>query len=103
MIKALGVSGFLLLMGLVVFPALAVTPASAADFSKPGPFAIGVREFAIPDATGEEAAANICLVSRHRSCSRYSSFDPVDAGRTASNDRSLSPGGHDLRSLDVGG
>jgi predicted dienelactone hydrolase len=53
MIKALGVSGFLLLAGLVAFLALAVTPAGAADFSKPGPFAIGVREFTIPDATGE--------------------------------------------------
>src|SRR5690348_2698885 len=54
MIKALGVSGFLLLAGLVVLPGLAVTPASAADFSKPGPFAIGFQEFAIPDATGEQ-------------------------------------------------
>jgi predicted dienelactone hydrolase len=30
-----------------------VTPANGADFSKPGPFAIGFQEFAIPDATGE--------------------------------------------------
>jgi predicted dienelactone hydrolase len=54
MIKALGISGFLLLMGLFVFPELAATPASAANFGKPGPFAIGVREFAIPDSKGEE-------------------------------------------------
>src|SRR5262249_58965440 len=53
MIKALGVSGSLLLGGLVVFLALAVSPASAADFSKPGPFAIGVQKFAIPGVTGE--------------------------------------------------
>jgi hypothetical protein len=54
MIKALGISGFLLLAGLVVFPSLAMTPASAGDFSKPGPFAIGFQEFAIPDVTGEQ-------------------------------------------------
>jgi predicted dienelactone hydrolase len=54
MLKAFGVSRSLLFAGLVVFPAVAATPASAADFSKPGPFAIGVQEFAIPDATGEQ-------------------------------------------------
>ena len=51
MIKALGVSS--LLAGLVVFPVLSVAPASAADFSEPGPFAAGVQEFTIPDETGE--------------------------------------------------
>ena len=53
MIKAIAVSGFILLAGLVVFPALGVTPVGAADFSKPGPFAIGLQQFKIPDATGE--------------------------------------------------
>lgn len=54
MIKGPGVTGSLLLAGLVVFAALAVTPASAADFNKPGPFAIGFQKFAIPDVTGEQ-------------------------------------------------
>jgi len=53
MIKALSVSGFLLLGGLVILPAIAVTPATATDFSKPGPFAIGVQKFKISDVTNE--------------------------------------------------
>jgi predicted dienelactone hydrolase len=52
MLKALSVSVLLLVTGLVVFPALAVTQASLVDFSKPGHFAIGFQEFAIPSATG---------------------------------------------------
>jgi predicted dienelactone hydrolase len=54
MLNALGVSGVVLLARLVVFPALAVTPASAADFSKLGPFAIGAQEFTIPDGADEQ-------------------------------------------------
>ena len=48
-----GLSALLLLAGLAVFPILAASPASAADFSKPGPLAVGVQRFAIPDETGE--------------------------------------------------
>jgi hypothetical protein len=52
MVKTLAVAGFLLAC-LLILPATAVTPANGADFSKPGPFAIGFQEFAIPGATGE--------------------------------------------------
>ncbi|MER9619374.1 hypothetical protein [Mesorhizobium sp. M0207] len=51
MIKA--VLGFLLLPWLVILPLIAVTPAIATDFSQPGPFAIGIQKFTIPDVTGE--------------------------------------------------
>jgi hypothetical protein len=51
MIKVL--LSFLVRLWLVGLPVVAVTPAMATDFSEPGPFAVGLPKFAIPDVTGE--------------------------------------------------
>lgn len=45
--------GFLLLSWLVIFPVVGGIPAIATDFSKPGPFSVGLQKFTIPDVTGE--------------------------------------------------
>jgi predicted dienelactone hydrolase len=47
----------LLLTGLVVWFAAFAANAIAADFTKPGPLAVGVQKFAIPDITGKHPMA----------------------------------------------
>ena len=43
----------LLLIGLVLGLAAFVAPSLAADYTKPGPFAVGLQKFTIPDVTGK--------------------------------------------------
>lgn len=43
----------LLLIGLVLGLAAFVAPSIAADYTKPGPFAVGLQKFTIPDVTGK--------------------------------------------------
>ena len=49
----------LLLTGTVVWLATLVSPSLATDFSKFGPFAVGLQRFEIPDVTGNYPLATM--------------------------------------------
>ena len=49
----------LLLTGLVVWFAAIAANAIAADFTKPGPFAVGLQKFTIPDTSGNHPMPNM--------------------------------------------
>jgi predicted dienelactone hydrolase len=48
-----------LLTGLAVWFAATVTPSHAGDYIKPGPFAVGLQRFTIPDTSGDHPMATM--------------------------------------------
>ncbi len=49
----------LFMSGLVVWLAVFVTPSSSTDYTKAGPFAVGLQKLTVPDATGDHPFATM--------------------------------------------